>query len=145
MPISPTRKTSAGRSSAAAPWPPAYDAAFGFPLLVDWVCIGALNLYHHEAGALTETQVRDAEVVAALATRTLMAWQADAPPGTVAWQLEQVPNHRMQVHQATGRISVQSGILVADALVLLRAYAFSTDRPIGDVAADVAAGTLRFN
>ncbi len=120
-------------------------AAFGFPLLVDWICIGALNLYHDRAGALTDDQCADALLVAQLVSRTLLAWQADAPPGTVAWQLEQPPNHRVEVHQATGRISVQAGISVADALVLLRAYAFSHDRPIGEVAAEVADGRLRLD
>ena len=120
-------------------------AAFGFPLLVDRICIGALNLYRDEPGALTEDQIDNAVVVARLASRTLLSWQADAPPGTVAWQLERVPNHRMEVHQATGRISVQAGISLADALVLIRAYAFSRDRPISDVAAEVGAGHLRFD
>jgi hypothetical protein len=120
-------------------------AAFGFPLLVDWICIGALNLYHDESGALTDAQVDDAISVARMASRTLLAWQAEAPPGTIAWQLESVPNHRMEVHQATGRISVQAGIPVADALVLLRAYAFAEDRPISQVAAAVATGELRFD
>jgi hypothetical protein len=120
-------------------------AAFGFPLLVDRICIGALNLYRDEAGALTDEQIDDAVVAARLASRTLLSWQADAPAGTVAWQLEQVPNHRMEVHQATGRISVQAGISLADALVLLRAYAFSRDRLISDVAADVGAGRVRFD
>jgi hypothetical protein len=120
-------------------------AAFGFPLLVDRICIGALNLYRDRSGALTDDQIDDAVVVARLASRTLLSWQADAPSGTVAWQLEQVPNHRMEVHQATGRISVQAGISLADALVLLRAYAFSRDCPISEVAADVGAGSLRFD
>ncbi len=120
-------------------------AAFGFPILVDRICIGALNLYHDKSGALTEGQIGDALVVARIAGRTLLAWQADAPPGTVAWQLEAVPNHRMQVHQATGRISVQAGITVADALALLRAYAFAEDRPISQVAAAVSDGQLRFD
>ena len=120
-------------------------AAFGFPLLVDRICIGAMNLYCDRSGPLTDRQVTDALVVARLAGRTLLAWQADAPPGTVAWQLEQVPNHRIAVHQATGRISVQAGISVADALAVFRAYAFSHDRPIRDVAADVGAGRLRFD
>ena len=119
-------------------------AAFGFPLLIDRICIGALNLYNDRPGALTDDQIADALTAARLASRTLLDWQADAPPGTVAWQLEQVPSHRVEVHQATGRISVQAGISLADALVLLRAYAFSHDRPISDVAADVAAGRLRF-
>ena len=97
------------------------------------------------AGALTEDQVADALVVATIAGRTLLGWQADAPPGTVAWQLEQAPNHTVEVHQATGRISVRAGISLDDALVLLRAYAFSHDRPIGEVAAAIAAGHLRID
>jgi hypothetical protein len=120
-------------------------AAFGFPLLIDRICIGALNLYHDRPGALTDDQVADALVVAQFASRSVMAWQADAPPGTVAWQLEQIPNHRVEVHQATGRISVQVGVSLADALVVLRAYSFSHDRRIGDVAAEVAAGDLRLD
>jgi hypothetical protein len=120
-------------------------AAFGFPLLVGQICIGAMNLYQDQPGALTDDQVADAVVVANFASRTVMAWQADAPPGTVAWQLEHAPNHKVEVHQATGRISVQVGVSLDDALVLLRAYAFSHDRPISEVAAEVAAGRLRLD
>jgi hypothetical protein len=120
-------------------------AAFGFPLLIERVCIGALNLYNDRSGALTDEQVADALVVAHLASRQVLAWQTDAAPGMVAWQFEQAPNHRVEVHQATGRISVQARISLADAFVLLRACAFSHDRPIGDVAADVAAGRLRLD
>jgi GAF domain len=118
------------------------QAAFGFPLLIEQICIGALNLYHDQPGVLTDDQVADALVIAQFASRSVMAWQADAPPGTLAWQLERAPSHRVEVHQATGRISVQVGISLDDALVLLRAYAFSHDRPIGDVAAEVASGHL---
>jgi hypothetical protein len=119
------------------------QSAFGFPLLIQRICIGALNLYHDQPGALTDDQIADALVVAKFASQSVLAWQADAPPGTVAWQLDRAPSHKVAVHQATGRISVQIGVSVDDALVLLRAYAFSHDRPISDVAADVAAGRLR--
>jgi len=120
-------------------------AAFGFPLLVNRICIGALNLYQDRAGALTDDQVADALVVAQFATRSVIGWQADAPPGTVAWQLAQTPGRGVEVHQATGRISVQAGVSLDDALVLLRAYSFSHDRPISEIAADVAAGRLRLD
>ena len=40
---------------------------------------------------------------------------------------------------------MRAAISLADALVLLRAYAFSHDRAIGEVATDVAAGRLRFD
>ena len=120
-------------------------AAFGFPLLIERICIGALNLYHDRAGELSDDQVADALVVASFASRSVLSWQADAPPGALAWQLEAAPRNRVEVHQATGRISVQVGVSLDDALVLLRAYAFSHDRPISDVAADVAAGRLRLD
>ena len=117
-------------------------AAFGFPLLVNRICIGALNLYHDRPGALTDGQVSDALVVAAIASRTLLSWQAEAAPGTVAWQLEQTPGHSVEIHQATGRISVQAGVSLDDALVLLRAYAFSHEQPVSVVATEVATGRL---
>lgn len=119
------------------------QAAFGFPLLIERICIGALNLYHDHPGALSDGQVADAVVVAAYASRAVLAWQADAPPGTVAWQLEHLSTNRVEIHQAMGRISVQAEVSLEDALALLRAYAFSHDRPIAEVAADVAAGRLR--
>jgi len=118
-------------------------AAFGFPLQMGQICIGALNLYHGQAGALTDGQVADAFVIAEFATRSVLAWQGAAPSGTLAWQLKQARNHGVEVHQATGRISSQAGVSIDDALVLLRAYAFSHDRLIGDVAAEVASGHLR--
>ena len=121
------------------------QAAFGFPLLIQHVCMGALNVYHDRPGALSDGQVADALVVAQFASRAVLAWQADAPSGTVAWQLEQAPNRGVEVHQATGRISVQVGVSLDDALALLRAYAFSHDRPISEVAAEVAAGRLRMD
>lgn len=120
-------------------------AAFGFPLLVEQICIGAMNLYRDESGALTSAQIGDAIVAAQLAGRTLLDWQADAPPGTVAWQLEGVPSHGIEIQQATGRISVQADISIADALAVLRAYAFARDQPIGDVAAEVASGRVRLD
>ena len=121
-------------------------AAFGFPLLIDRVCIGALNLYHDRSGALSDDQVADALVVGEVREpRPCMAWQADAPPGAVAWQLEQVPNHRVEVHQATGRISVQLGYLArrcARAVARVRLLARPSDRRRRR---RVAAGRLRLD
>ncbi len=46
---------------------------------------------------------------------------------------------RGQVHQASGMISEQLGIGIADALVRLRAHAYAEGRPVNVVAADVVA------
>jgi GAF domain-containing protein len=119
-------------------------AVFGFPMLVGSACIGALNLYHDRTGELTSEQFADAVVVAHVAAQTVMGWQAAAEVGSLAWQLEQVPNQLATIHQAGGMISLQLGVSVEDGLALLRAHAFSGGRPLSSVAADVVTGRLRF-
>lgn len=49
------------------------------------------------------------------------------------------------VHQAAGMVSAQLDITLADALVKLRAHAFSRERPLTDVATDIVARSLRLD
>jgi GAF domain len=119
-------------------------AAFGFPVVVADDCIGVLNCYRDTAGELSTAQVADAHVVANVSGQTMVSWQADAPEGALAWQLEQSGNYRVAVHQAVGRVSVQADVAVDDAMAMLRAHAFAHDRTLVDVATDVLAGRLRF-
>jgi hypothetical protein len=120
-------------------------AAFGFPLMVRGICIGALNLYHDYPVTLTGEQLADAAAVSHVAARTVLRWQSFAAPGSVAWQLEGVPAHRAVVHQATGMISVQADVSIDDSLAMLQAYAFAHDRAIAAVAEAVIRRTLRFD
>lgn len=119
-------------------------AAFGFPILVGSVCIGALDLYQQRPGSLSSDQFADALAVAHVAGRTVLDWQSVAGSSSLARQLEHLPANRAVVHQAAGMVSVQSATGIDDALALLRAYAFSRNRPVNDVAADVVSGLLRF-
>jgi hypothetical protein len=48
------------------------------------------------------------------------------------------------LHQATGIVSVQAGVGMAEALLLLRARAFVSGRSAVAVARDVVAGMLSF-
>jgi hypothetical protein len=121
------------------------QAAFGFPMLVGSVCIGALNLYQLRTGALSDEQVADALAVAHVAGRTVLDWQSVAGDGSLARQLEHLPANRAVVHQASGMVSVQAAVAIDDAMALLRAYAFSSNRPISDVATEVVNGMLRFD
>jgi len=120
-------------------------AVFGFPIMVGTVCIGALDLYQDRRGTLSDEQVADAVVVAHVAGRRVLDWQSVAGEGSLARQLEHLPVNRAIVHQATGMVAVQASVNVGDAVTLLRAYAFSTNQPVGDVAAAVVGGELRFS
>jgi hypothetical protein len=42
-------------------------------------------------------------------------------------------------------ISVQLGVTMEEALLRLRAHAYSTERPLGEIAADVVGRRLRFD
>jgi hypothetical protein len=118
-------------------------AVFGFPLRVGTVRLGALNLYRDWPGPLTGDQHADALVVADVAARWVLEAQAGAPPGTVAGELEAGADFHFAVHNAAGMVSAQEGISVTEALIRLRAYAFSSDRPLAEVAEDVIARRLR--
>ena len=118
---------------------------FGFPVTVGAVRLGALNLYRDRPGALSADQHADALVVAGVAARSILGMQAGAEPGAIGAELEVGTNFRFAVHQAAGMIAVQLGVGVDEALVRLRAHAFSHDRNLIDVAHDVIDRRLRFD
>ena len=118
-------------------------AVFGFPLRFGTVRLGALDFYRDRPGPLSDDQHADALVLADVTARLVLETQAGAPPGAVAEELEAGADFHFAVHNAAGMISVQLGISVTEALIRLRAHAFSNDRPIADVAQDVIARRLR--
>ncbi|HXC84709.1 MAG TPA: GAF and ANTAR domain-containing protein [Trebonia sp.] len=118
-------------------------AVFGFPLQVGTVRLGALNLYRDRPGPLNADQHADTLVLAGVAARWVLETQAGAAPGAVAGELEAGADFHFTVHNAAGIISVQEDISVAEALIRLRAFAFTSDRALTDVARDVIAHRLR--
>jgi len=134
-------------------WPafsgPAIDAGvrgvFGFPLRVGAVRLGALNLYCDRPGPLTDDQHADALVMAEVAAQSVLAMQANAPPGELAAALEAGADFQYVVHQASGMVAVQLQVSLGQALIRLKAYAFGNGRALSDVAADVVDRRLRFD
>jgi hypothetical protein len=119
-------------------------AVFAMPLQVGATHLGAMNYYRTRPGPLTHQQITAVLAISDLVAHTLIALQADAPPGALAPALADVP-FRTGVHQATGMISAQLDIDMAEALVRLRAFAYTQDRPIDEVAGKVVLRTLRFD
>ena len=118
-------------------------AMFAFPLRVGRARLGALDLYRDTPGPLTDDQHVDALAMADVIARWVLDVQADAPAGAVAGELQLGSDFHFIVHNAAGAASVQLGVDIAEALVRLRAYAFSHDRLLRDVAEDVVARRLR--
>lgn len=118
-------------------------AIFGFPLRVGTVRLGALNLYRDAPGPLSDDQHADALVVADVTARWVLEMQSGAPSETVARELEIGADFHFTVHNAAGIVSVQEGISITEALIRLRAFAFSRDRLLAEVANDVIAHRLR--
>jgi hypothetical protein len=117
-------------------------AVFAFPLQIGAVNLGVLYLYRDREGPLSQGQMADAFVFAEIASWVLLDIQAGAASGELDGRLEKPWGHRAVVHQATGVLSAQLGIPLIEALVRLRASAFSRDRSIYDIAADIVAGRM---
>jgi hypothetical protein len=122
-------------------------AVFGFPLRVGAVRLGAMNLYRDQTGALSDDQHADALVMADVAARSVLAMQAQAPPGALPVELEDDAgaNFQFVVHQASGMVAAQLEVSIVEALIRLRAYAFANGRPLADVAEQVVDRQLRFD
>ncbi|WP_338698766.1 GAF and ANTAR domain-containing protein [Streptomyces sp. Q6] len=119
-----------------------------FPLALGGARIGTLTLLCDGKRALSDRQLADANTLAAALTATLLNRRGPAGPNGTGSDGPLWPTtglHRAVVHQATGMISVQLGATLEEALVRLRAHAYSSDRPLGDVAEDVVARRLRFD
>lgn len=114
-------------------------AVYALPISVSATCIGALDLYRHRRGPLSEPALSAGKWAARLAARPLLDlmtadvdWQA-AGESEAGW--EQLASlERVEVYQATGVLIAALDITPAEALVRLRAYAIGHSRPISEVA-----------
>ncbi|MBH0054287.1 GAF and ANTAR domain-containing protein [Salinibacterium sp. SWN167] len=134
-------------------WPVFQNAArelgvrgvFSFPLVLGNAVVGAVNLSTttpHEADAdfVSNAQSMANNVALTAVERALHAAQRHSSPET-----EQAPALRREVHQATGIIISQLGLSAPDAFARLQAHAFSTGRPVDDVARDLVTRVLEFD
>jgi hypothetical protein len=140
-------RTAAGRWPAFGPavLEAGIAAIFAFPLQVGAIRLGILDLYRDTTGPLDDDQLAEALVYADAAVAVLLHLQDEmSPAGGLHPQLGEPLEDRAEIHQATGVISVHASVSLTEALLLLRAHAYSADRPILDVARDVMAHALRF-
>lgn len=140
--------------AASARWPmytPAVAdagvrAVFAFPLQIGAARLGVLDVFRDRPGPLTRTELGRAFAFAEQAVTVLLDGQERAsaePSGSDG--LDDAFDHGAVVFQAQGMVMVQLGVPVAEALVRLRAYAYSEGRALSEVAADIVARRIHLD
>ena len=114
-------------------------AVFALPVRVASIPVGALDLFRHQPGALSNDRLNGSRVAARLASVPLLALmrldfhpEQDQPIGEPWDQLASL--ERVEVYQATGMIMGAMDIGAPEALVRLRAYAYTQGMTASEVA-----------
>jgi hypothetical protein len=116
---------------------------FSFPLRIGAVHLGALTTHAATAGDLSADRYRDAKTIADMAVAAILVTQSGAEPGLLGPELATFATYSASLHQASGMVSVQLGIGVAEAMVRIRAHAFSSGLSLEDVAGAIVGRRLR--
>jgi GAF domain/ANTAR domain len=130
--------TPAGVAAGAA-------AVFAFPLVQGAIRVGVLGLYRAAPGSLSPGALADVLVCADVALLLLLNSRAGLDGGGDGFAEAGWSDDHARVYQATGMLSAQRGVELEEALALLRAYAFSHDLTLDEVAAAVVARRLRLD
>ncbi|MEV7190527.1 ANTAR domain-containing protein [Streptomyces sp. NPDC093510] len=118
-------------------------AVFCFPLSLGSACLGTMTLQRAVPGPLADTALTDAWVVANALVAILL--EGGPQQDAFAAAADSSDFYRAAVHQASGMVSVQAGISLAQALLRLRAHAYRHGRPVEEVSEDVVARRLSFH
>src|SRR6185503_14836826 len=106
---------------------------------------GVLDLYRDRPGPLTGGELPDVLAFADALLVLTLDHRGGVRLGLKEFFDAEFTERRAGVHQAAGMVSVQLSIGVADALGRLRAHAYSHDRRLAEVSADVVARRLWFD
>jgi hypothetical protein len=117
-------------------------AVYVFPLQMGAAKLGLLTLYGSTPGSLTDNELATSLAVADAVSQILVGLQSGAEPEALSPALEDGAAFRSVVHQATGVLAARFACSIEEALVRLRGTAFSSDRTLPDVAADIVSGAL---
>ena len=126
--------------------PAALDAGFvsvyALPMRLRAECIGALNMFHTEPGALTETDMTAVQALADVATIGILHERSIREAQVLTEQLQTALNSRVVIEQAKGAVAQQLGVDVDEVFRRLRVQARAHNRRLSDVARDLLDGSV---
>lgn len=117
-------------------------AVFCFPMGIGAIRTGVLTAVRRTPGPLTAQQADDALILAAALTARCLGLGESRAAGPAPTGSPPTLQHAV-IHQATGMVSVQLSLPLPQALLRLRAHAYSSGRSITDISQDVVNRRLR--
>jgi GAF domain-containing protein len=130
-------------SDAAGRWPrfaphattAGFRSVHAFPLRLHAEAIGALNVFGAEDGTrLGDAEIPIIQALADIATIAIIQERSIRHGGRLAEHLQGALNSRVVIEQAKGAIAQAHGVNVDQAFNLIRSYARSHNRRLGDIA-----------
>jgi GAF domain-containing protein len=119
-----------------------FHTVHALPMRLRGTIIGALNLFHTEAGAMPQTDADAAQALADVATIAILQHRAATEAQILNEQLNYALNSRIVIEQAKGMVAEREGLDMEQSFNRLRSYARRNNLRLADVSRDVIAGTL---
>ena len=117
-------------------------AVFAFPLQVGAARLGVLDVFRASVGELSQEELSRAFGFADRAVNALLDVQQAATAERDG--LDDALEHRAELFQAQGMVMVQLAVSLAEAMVRIRAHAYTENRQLHDIAADIVARRQHF-
>lgn len=119
-----------------------FQTVHAMPMRLRGTIVGALNLFHAEAGQIRQADIDAAQALADVATIAILQHRAALEAQMVNEQLNNALNSRIVIEQAKGMVAEREGLDMAESFAVLRAYARNHNLRLADVARHVIDGTL---
>jgi ANTAR domain-containing protein/GAF domain-containing protein len=119
-----------------------FTSAQAVPMRLRSETIGALNIFRTEPGLLSASDLRLGQAMAHVATVGLLQERAIAEREVLATQLQAALTSRIQLEQAKGVLAERAGLQMDEAFKVMRDYARSHNRRLGEIAAEIIDGSI---
>jgi len=119
-----------------------FQSVHALPMRLRGAVIGALNLFHVDAGEMRQPDVDAAQAFADVATIAILQHRAAREAQVLNEQLNDALNSRVIIEQAKGMVAERLGLDMEQAFALVRSYARNHNLRLRDVATDVIGGSL---
>ena len=119
-----------------------FEAVHALPLRLRDSVIGALNLFHRDAGHLSPPDIEAGQALADIATIAILQNRSTSQAQDLNDQLTSALTNRIVIEQAKGMVAERETLDMDASFRLLRTYARSHNLRLAEVATSITTGSL---